>query len=153
MKILNIEMVDFYSHSIKTATLTILNKDNKEMTIQVQTEDGLYREDLGCMIYPVSEASNCLLYGVLDKNDFSDYENDIKEIIRETEKFISSTYKIEVSELSIDYVFKIFEGKVALARVNPEFTDTGTSSNQPKYTGIKDFDTMKEAKDFLRAIC
>lgn len=156
MEILNIEEVGFYDTGKRTVSLTILNKNNKEKVINVETICGLYRKDLGCSICPVDEDLEKLFEGVfsgLNKDDFDDYDNDIEKIIEETERYMSRTYVLEVSNRNTDYVFKIFTSKVTLARINPEFTDAEISNNQSKYINIKDFDNLSEAKDFLRGIC
>ena len=144
MEIVNIELA-VYCENDSTVIVTVLNKHNKKMNIHVQTTDGLYRKDLGCIIYDDNGAD-------LNENDFNDYKNDIKKIIEEAEKLISSMYKIEIIDGSVDYVFKIFADKVTLSKVNRQFINADTSSYQAEYEDIKTFDTIKEAKDYFKSI-
>ena len=144
MKIVNTELA-VYCENNSTAIVTVLNKHNKELNVHVQTTDGLYRKDLGCIIHDDNDVD-------LNENDFNDYENDIKKIIEEAEKLISSMYKIESIDGSVDYVLKIFADKVTLSRVNRQFVNADTSSYQTEHEDIKTFDTIKEAKDYFKSM-
>ena len=94
MKILNVEL-SIYCENGTTVVVSILNKNNesteKVTVVYVQTVDGVYREDLGCSLLSYNG-------GALNKNDFDNYEEDIKKVIEKAENYIQSTYKVESIE-------------------------------------------------------
>ena len=89
MKILRVKVDKSSSYSVRTALLTILNKDGEERNIYVETIDGVYREDMGCTIYSVSEGLDGLSRIKLNKEDFNDYKINVKRIIIEAEKHVT----------------------------------------------------------------
>ncbi len=141
MEILTIELVDDLD---SIAKVTVLNKGSKEMNIYVQTVDNLYRKDLGCIVY--SDEGD----GTLNEEDFNNYDNDIKEIIKEAEKFIADSYEIHYVEPG--YIFKVFSDRVILSEENPRFINADSSSYQLEYFDIEEFETVEEAKKFLKAM-
>jgi len=141
MEILTIELVDDLDSTVK---VTILNKGSKEMNVYVQTVDNLYRQDLGCIMY--SDEGD----GTLNEEDFDNYDSDIKKIIKEVEKFIADSY--EIHYIKPGYIFKIFNDRVILSEENPKFVNADSSSYQLKYFDIEEFETLEEAKKFLKAM-
>ena len=84
MKILDIEVPEHYSYGVRTASLTMLNEDGEKKIVHVETKDGLYRRDLGCLIYSDE--------GEIDnENEFFDYEIDKVIIIKAVESFINGS--------------------------------------------------------------
>ena len=81
MKILDIE-ASTYCHGMKTVSLTMLNENGEKKTVHVETIGGLYRHDLGCLIYSDDGRID-------DEREFFDYEIDKVIIIEAVEHFIS----------------------------------------------------------------
>ena len=91
MEILNVEL-SIYCKNGTTVVVSILNESAEKVTIvYVQTVDGVYREDLGCSLLSYNG-------GDLNKNDFDNYEEDIKKVIEKAENYIQSTDKVESIE-------------------------------------------------------
>lgn len=81
MKILGIE-ASTYCNGMKTASLTMLSENGKKKTVYVETKDGLYRRDLGCLIYSDDGEID-------DESEFFDYEIDKIRIIEAVEDFVN----------------------------------------------------------------
>ena len=92
MQILDVRRLKHSNGSARTVSLTIQNKGGEERIIHVQTRGGMYREELGCMIYFLSESLSGWFQDNLDelnKGYFDDYESDIKKIIKGAEDFLN----------------------------------------------------------------
>ena len=86
MKILDVRVLKSSNYGARIVSLTILNKNSEKRIVHVETKGGLYREDLGCIVYSLRESLTGLFQDELNKEDFNDYKNDIKEIIRAAEE-------------------------------------------------------------------
>ena len=140
MEILDIKAPKHYGYEMETVVLTVLNKYGEEKIIHVQTEGGLYREDLGFLICACDGSE-------LNKDDFNDYEASIKEIIKKTEEYlaINNTYTMEENgrDICSDYSFRIYNSKVVLVKYKGTW---------PKYAEIESFKTIEEARNYLNAM-
>lgn len=93
MRILRVKVLKDSDHSVRTALLTILNKDGEERDVYVETIDGVYRENKGCTIYSVNEGLSRIK---LNKDEFNDYKINIKRIIIEAEKHVTRAIVADV---------------------------------------------------------
>lgn len=141
MEILSTKMSDCTSDGTD-AIVTVLNKKGKQIDVHVHTFDGRCHRNSYGSLYGNGDSR-------LDENAFDDYENDIEKIIKEAERFIRATYKIESIQVHFNYVFKIFENRVTLAILNREFISVEETPEKIEYKDIWDFKNIEEAKEFI----
>lgn len=93
MRILSIKILETSSYSIRTAALTVLTQDGKELIIHVETKDGLYREEMGCTVYSVSKGLSGLSRVEIREEDFNNYDSNIRDVIKKAEKYVLRSYE------------------------------------------------------------
>ena len=142
MKILNTELA-VYCEKKSIAVITILNKHNKKMHVHVQTINRKYHKDL-----LIHDGNN----KCLNKDDFNDYENDIKKIINCAEGPIDLTYDIKYIKGNVDYVLKVFKDKVTVSEAYREYANRYSKQFKTIYTDVKDFATIEEAERFVKSM-
>ena len=88
MRILNIKVLETSNCNVRTAALTVLTQDGKELTMHVETENSIYSQEADCKVYVVSKDVNGLSRIEIREEDFSNYDSNIKDVIREAKEYI-----------------------------------------------------------------
>ena len=135
MKIENVEISDSDETDVD---VTVIDNNQNERTITVQTFCGEYRGDLGCLIKNE----------IGDEENFEDEAINMSEIISSANKHLSSiTTKHKTDKVSFEV--HEFNNVFTLVETNYNFINSDTSSYQKPYEIIKDFDSLEEAREYL----
>lgn len=145
MEIINTGISDFCDEQT-TVEVEAKSFHGESETFHVQTVDGFYRRDLGCLVMTNSSA------GDIDFNDYPTF--DARKILRTAEKYIKSIIKEEHTGFTIgnETVYLLIKNEsVDVVTRNSNFINADTSNYQREFSdAIKTFSSREDAIQYLK---